>query len=246
MAIKRALLLVHGILGAPDYFDFLRPCVGPQWRIEPLLLQGHGSTVVAFGRASMARWKQQVSEAVERLRAEGYDTIVIAAHSMGTLFALDQAFQGRVEALFLLNPPLRLRVTPKLLLNPVKMKLRLSAAPDVMAARRAYSIGDDANPLHYLGWVPRYMELFREISRMRSVIHRSQWPDIPMVVGISSHDEMVSPKVIRFFEGKPRVEVLPLSESSHYHYLPADKQLVIGAFSRLLDSFGSVGLAEPS
>lgn len=244
MAVRCALLLVHGILGAPEYFDFLLPCVEAGWRIEPLLLEGHGSTVVAFGSASMEHWKRQVCDAVDRLRAEGYDTIVIAAHSMGTLFALDQAFQGRAEALFLLNPPLRLRVTPKLLLNPVKMKLRLSNSPDVIAAREAYSIADDSNPLHYIGWLPRYMELFREISRMRSVIRTQRWPDIPMAVAISRHDEMVSPSVERFFQGRPRAELLTLSHSSHYHYLPADKQQIIHSFSRLLASFRSVGLAE--
>lgn len=38
---------------------------------------------------------------------------------MGTLFAIDQAVRGRADRLFLLNPPLKLRITPRLLTTPL-------------------------------------------------------------------------------------------------------------------------------
>lgn len=48
------VLFVHGILGKPDYFDFLRPYVAEAgFRSEDILLEGHCDTPRAFGHA---RW----------------------------------------------------------------------------------------------------------------------------------------------------------------------------------------------
>jgi len=54
------VLFIHGILGKPDYFDFLRPHIPAEgFHTEDILLEGHCDTPKAFGRASMARWRSQ-------------------------------------------------------------------------------------------------------------------------------------------------------------------------------------------
>lgn len=81
------VVFIHGILGKPDFFDFLRPCIPADgFHTVDILLEGHCATPQDFARASMARWRGQVDATVQRLRADGR-RIVIAAHSMGTLFA---------------------------------------------------------------------------------------------------------------------------------------------------------------
>ena len=90
-----AILFIHGILGIPEYFRPYLSLVPPDWSVYNILLKGHGRGVRDFSHASMAQWKQQVDEALRTL-SESHDKVVIAAHSMGTLFALHiRAAAGR-------------------------------------------------------------------------------------------------------------------------------------------------------
>lgn len=100
-----AVLFVHGILGSPAQFAPFLPLVPQDWSFCNLLLQGHGGGARDFSAASMAVWREQTRQAFAELRAQ-HETVVIAAHSMGTLFAVQEAVRSPVEGLFLLNVPL--------------------------------------------------------------------------------------------------------------------------------------------
>lgn len=224
------LLFVHGILGKPDYFDFLRPFMPADVRPTSILLDGHGRGPREFAATSMARWRRQVAEAVESLRASG-NRVVVVAHSMGCLFAIDAAVRGEADALFLLNPPLSLRVTRRLLSTPLKVRNGKVNDARTRAAKAAYSISDDSNILHYVGWIPRYLELFGEIRRTRSVVKALA---VPTRVYLSAHDEMVSPRSSRLFPERPEIQVKILPDSGHYYYTDSDRSVIISDFSEFL------------
>ena len=215
MKKKAAILFVHGIVGNSRCFDFLRPSVPEGWSVTALTLEGHEGNAADFSGASMAQWKRQVTEAVEKLSRE-CGTVIVAAHSMGTLFALSEGVSGRVAGLFLLNPPMRIRITWRLLMTPVKVMLGLASDAVTAAARDAYGISLDRNPLHYCGWPRRYMELFAEIRRTRGIIGEVKCPSR---VFIAREDEMVAPSSEKFFDGLPGCEVTLLPESGHYYSL---------------------------
>lgn len=229
-----SLLFLHGILGDPGYFDFLQSCVPPGCRMEKLLLEGHGGSARDFARASMSRWRQQVAEAVDRLRADG-DRIVIVAHSMGTLFAIDSAVRGNTDGLFLLNPPLSLRLSRRMFTTPLKV---LSGNIDdrwTQAAQAAYSIAPDSNPLHYIGWLPRYMELFGEIRRVRHLVGRL---NLPARIYLSAHDEMISPlPAAALFPERDDISVTFLPDSGHYYYSDCDRKTIEHDFSVFVRKF---------
>lgn len=105
-----AILFIHGILGTTSHFEPFLSLVPPNWSICNLSLKGHGGSVKDFSQASMIEWKQQVKNALEEL-SETNNKIIIVAHSMGTLFAIQEAIEKPVEELFLLNVPLKVRVT---------------------------------------------------------------------------------------------------------------------------------------
>lgn len=225
------VLFVHGILGKPDYFDFLRPYVAEAgFRSEDILLEGHCDTPRAFGRASMERWRGQVAEAAARLHGIG-SRLVIAAHSMGTLFAIDNAVRGMADGLFLLNPPLKLRPTRRMFTSPLKVLAGRTADRWSAAAKAAYSISDDQNPFHYLGWIPRYLELFAEIRRTRPLAGRLA---VPVHVYLSAHDEMVSPRSAGYFPDRPDLDVTILPDSGHYSYAGTDRGRIEADFARFL------------
>lgn len=130
-----------------------------------------GGTALDFAHASMEDWKTQVSEALSSLRKTN-ERVYIAAHSMGTLFALQEAAKAPFEALFLLNVPLVPRVSAELIKMCAKVYSGRVKPDDEWgrAAQSAYSIAPDKNPLHYLGWLPRYAELFAEMARTRRLL----------------------------------------------------------------------------
>lgn len=225
------ILFVHGIVGNSHFFDFLMNGVPKGCKIINITLEGHGGDALAFSKASMRNWKKQIEEATDSL-AKACNRVVIVAHSMGTLLALDQGSRCRADALFLLNPPMRIRLTRRLFLNPIKVMLGITSDPISKAARDAYGISLDYNPLHYYGWPRRYMELFSEIRRMRKIIGKV---GVKTRVFVAGRDEMVSPSSTDFFATLKNCKLWNLPESGHYYYAPTEKKLIIREFSSLMD-----------
>ena len=225
---REAILFVHGIVGNSRFFDFLQPLVPSGVATRSLTLAGHDSDALAFSRASMKQWRRQVAEAVDELR-RAYGRVTIVAHSMGTLFAIEQAAQGAVDALFLLNPPLRIRLTRRLFVTPVKVLLGRTSDPVTAAATAAYGVSLDYNPLHYYGWPARYLELFAEIRRVRRMIGGVK---CPTTVFVAACDEMVSPRSATYFTALTDSNITTLPTSGHYYYSPTDRTTITRAFSR--------------
>ena len=180
----------------------------------------------------MADWKQQVHQALARLHAT-HRRVYLAAHSMGTLFALQEAAQTPVAGLFLLNVPLRLQLKPRLLQTVTRIYRGKISPGDAwtQAALAGYSIAPDPNPLHYLGWVPRYLALFAEIRATRQVLPRVTSPGLAY---LSQHDEMVSLASARCLAQCPHLETRTLPDSGHFYYTPQDLETLQQAFSALL------------
>ena len=99
------------------------------------------------------------------------------------------------------------------------------------AALAGYSIAPDPNPLHYLGWVPRYLALFAEIRATRQVLPRGTSPGLAY---LSQHDEMVSLASARCLAQCPHLETRTLPDSGHFYYTPQDLETLQQAFSALL------------
>lgn len=224
------LLFIHGILGKPEYFNFLQSYVPEGFHTTAILLDGHGKGPREFAGSSMEQWRRQVAETIENLLSNG-NKVIIVAHSMGCLFAIDAAMRGKADALFLLNPPLSLRISRKLFSTPLKVKMGKINDNWVQAAKDAYSISDDGNLVNYLCWIPRYFELFREIYRIRTIV---SGPAVPTRVYLSTHDEMVSPRSHRKFPLRPEINVTMLSSSGHYYYADNDCSIIVSDFYKFL------------
>lgn len=228
-----AVLFIHGIAGTPQHFDPFLPLVPEGYSVVSLLLPGHGGTVRDFSRASMAGWETHVQRTVQELAA-GHERIFLAAHSMGTLFAIEQAIrEPKVKGLFLLAVPLRLSLKLQLAENSSKVFFDRIAPADAVAqaARDCYGIERDGNVLHYLGWIPRYLELFRKIREVRELLPRLNTPGLVLQ---SAQDEMVSPKALRELEAAKSLAVSVLPDSTHYYYAPKDRMRLEERFRQFL------------
>lgn len=229
---ETAVLFIHGIIGTPDHFvDFL-PIVPSQYSVYNMLLDGHGKTVEDFCHTSMLKWKKQVSNVVDLL-AEDHSKIIIVAHSMGTLFAIDESIRHRdvVTELFLLASPMKVRVKPRMLTSATKVYFGIED-DDVYAdaARRTYGIPDKQHLSKYTGWVPRYRELFREIKETREKIKNVT---AKTHVYMSMDDELVSIDSIKYLKENKDFDIKILGKSAHFYYEDSD-------YKKLLNEFESI------
>ena len=228
-----AILFIHGIVGTPNHFNEFIPLIPDNFSIYNLLLDGHGKGVKDFSKTSMKKWESQVSAAIEQLSLT-HKEIYIVAHSLGTLLAIEQSIQNQtVSKLFLLAVPLNLSLKPRMFINSAKVFFDKIPPDDyeALAAKRCYGIQNDRNLFHYIGWIPRFFELFSKIRQARKMINSIH---IPCLVYQSRNDELVSGRSTNFLKQNPNIVVNELQNSGHYYYAKADWDFLLAEFCRML------------
>lgn len=230
-----AVLMIHGIVGTPAHFKCLMPVIPKTCSVHNILLDGHGGGVDDFSRTSMKKWKAQVKDALGAL-LENHEQVIIAAHSMGTLFAIQAAVDhpDRVKALFLLSVPTR----PKIGLQTALAALRVvwgNVKPDDVRANvmlNDTAIEYDRRLWKYLGWIPRYLELFAECRRIRRVLAQLKTPSLAFH---ARKDELVSQRAAGDLAGHPYIENVFLGDSGHFAYGPGDRKTLKKRFEELFE-----------
>ena len=224
------MLFLHGIVGTPNHFRTLIPLehtVPEGWSVINVRYPGHGADVKAFGKSDMDQWRDHARGAFLEL-AENHEKILIVGHSMGTLFAIQLAleFPETVSGLFLLNVPLR----PWLRLFGLVNCLRLAfnrireGRPLENATQKACGITTTPLVWKYIPWIPRFLELFREIYRTEQ---RMDSLKVPCIAWQSKKDELVSNLTAGVLRKSGVMEVRELEESSHFYYMPEDASRIL-------------------
>lgn len=229
-----AVLFIHGILGTPNYFRRFLPLVPKNWTVHNILLDGHGGTVEDFSKASMQKWKERVQREAGLLAGQ-CENILIAAHSMGALLAIEAAlaFPTQVKQLFLLAVPLKILLKPSAASNALKVIYNRVSPEDAiaLAAKEAYGIAPSKRLWSYVTCLPRYLELFREVKAVRSTIGSLQ---VPCRAFQSEQDELVSLRSCNYLNGKPEITLSILKNSRHFYYGEADFEFLLNEFKEML------------
>lgn len=229
-----AVLMLHGIVGTPRRFDNLIPLIPETWSVVNLLLEGHGQGVTEFGDASMQQWKDQVKEELEALLA-AHRKVLIVAHSMGTLFAIQSAIDhpGQVAGLFLQAVPLRPYVHPKMTLASAKLMFGVDTSDDRLAQALEQDSGVelDWRLWKYIGWPIRFVELLAECERIRRELPRLSVPTLALQ---SCRDELVSDISIRDLEQNPCIRVIPMENSGHFGYEGEELEKLLRHFREMV------------
>ncbi len=229
-----AILFIHGIVGTPNHFNEFVSLIPEHLSVYNLLLDGHGKGVKDFSKTSMKKWEAQVASVVENLSLT-HEKIYIVAHSLGTLLAIEQAIKSKkVCNLFLLAVPLSLSLKLKMLVNSLKVyfdKIRPDDC-EALAAKNCYGVEKDKNPFHYIGWIPRFAELFAKIRQTRKTI---RFLDTPCSVYQSEKDEMVSKRSKKYLKQASCVSINELENSGHYYYSKKDLEFILTEFQKMLN-----------
>lgn len=227
-----AVLMIHGIVGTPAHFKDLMPLIPEEWSVCNLLLDGHGKGVREFASSSMAKWKTQVSARLEEL-LRNHRKVLIVAHSMGTLFAIRAAirYPDRIAGLFLLNVPMRVHLPPATILAALKNALGRVKPGDKTAMDMKNGCGVQLTPYlwQYISWIPRYVELLREISDIRRLLPQLK---VPALAFHSIKDELVSNRALKDLQGHSYIAVSVLPRSGHFGYAEQDLRLLQGELEK--------------
>lgn len=229
------VLFIHGILGSPEHFNEFVPLVPDSVSVYNVLLDGHGRSMRDFSKTCMKKWKKQIDEIMQSLIGR-YKNIIIAAHSMGTLFAIETAlkYKQNVKQLFLLAVPLRIFVKPRAVVNSVKSVFNLISEDDYEAAafKNSCSVEINGNPFNYIGWIPRYLELFRESASVRKAVKNI---GVPCIAFFSEKDELVSKYSEKYMRDNSNIQTDFLSNSYHFMYDKKDMLILKRSFEALFE-----------
>lgn len=231
-----AIVFIHGINGTPRHFDRLIPIVPESISVYNLLLDGHGGESLDFSRTSMAKWTQEVADALARICRE-HDNVAVIAHSMGTLFATEALMRhtDRIRSAVFLAPPLKIMPKPIVIVNSTRIAFDF-VNPDnevLMAGKNAYGIEPDRRFWRYIGWVPRYLELLSYSRKMRKITADIT---VPTTVLLSRKDELVSVKTAKYYRGNEAANVLFLHDSTHYYYSDTDMDKIKSVLSDTINN----------
>lgn len=222
---KNAALFIHGIVGTPMHFRDLVPLIPEDWSVYNILLDGHGGQVEDFARTSMKKWKAQVAAQLDEI-LQTHEQVLMVAHSMGTLFAIDEAIRrpDRIMGLFLLAVPLTPRVTAAAAFNSVKIALGY-AKPNTPAGDMLGDCGVHLSPKlwKYLAWLPRFWELILEAHRTKAKLAQIT---VPCCAFQSKKDELVSGRSYELLKAHPGIEATVLPDSGHFCYKGDDLPLL--------------------
>ena len=240
---KDAVLLLHGIAGSPAHFRDLVPVIPEEFSVYNIVLDGHNGSVADFGRTSMAKWKAQVKDILLDLFSR-HEKVVIAAHSMGTLFAIQAAidYPDRIAGLFLLSVPTRPWVRPSTMVTALTVAFGNEKSPKARAMRSDTGITLTPKVWQYISWAPRMVELLRECSRVRKLLPQLHTPTLTFQ---SRVDELVSFRSCRDLENHPYITNTVLFGSGHFVYGESDAALLRDALRKTLEgnlTSGKLGL----
>lgn len=228
-----AVLMVHGIAGTPRHFDFLLEAIPENMSVVNLCLPGHGGEVRDFSRASMKQWKESVGERLDAL-CQTHERVVLVGHSMGTLLtALAAKAQPRVTGALYLNVPLYVYVAPRMVPASLRWcfgRLRPGDLSDE-GLRKAAGVRPDKRLWLYLGWLPRFFELF---ALCRECVPVFEGLKRQTVVFQSDRDELVLRATARHLRGNPAIRFTELSGCGHFCYTQEAEDRIRRALQQLL------------
>ena len=222
---KDAVLFVHGINATPRFFDEYVAAVPGDWSVHNILLPGHGGTVKDFGKHSAREWEEHVRACLNELRAS-HERVHIVAHSLGTLLAIREAVRddAGIAGMLLLCVPLRIWSRPSALVRNACKGLGGKASAEEL--RTCYGTEVDWRIWRYIGWIPRYLELFALSRDARRKVSRLTVPTRAFMAG---KDEQVSLRSEKCMAGNPAITLRRMPKSRHHEFAPEDKAAILSA-----------------
>lgn len=229
------VVFVHGIVGSPyrfkDFFEYVPKDVS----YIKVVLDGHGKKAKDFSHTSLKKWKSQIHSILLPLK-EKNQRIIYVGHSMGCLLGILESINDKtlLDTLFLLNVPLRAKVTFMTIKQCMKCAFGNPKNYDEMTHcfKDNCCIEISKNPFSYIGWPKRFIDLFRLMKETRKVITNIK---TPCICFHSGKDELVQQRTLKYLKKNPSLEIHVQKNAGHYYLNKEDTKEVIDRFISLFN-----------
>lgn len=235
-ASRYTIVFVHGIIGSPVRFCDFYPLIPESFSYVKVVLDGHGKKARDFSRTSLKKWEDQILSLLRLLKEKGQKVIYVG-HSLGCLFGLCDSLlpEDLISSLFLLNVPLR----PKLSFMTVRECLKCTFTKPENYDEMTRILKDNCcielskNPFVYLGWIPRFLDLFKKVRETRKIVPLVK---TECICFHSGKDELVRKKALDDLRRNPSFEIHVQKDAGHYYLPEADLKEAKERFVSLLSS----------
>lgn len=222
----RALLMLHGFSSSPAVYRELLPKLSMYDAILCPILPGHGESISAFAKATVADWLQTSIDAYQTLIKE-YDQVDVLGLSLGGLLAYHVAQHCNIHHLYLLAPSLALHRSPWFYLKCAKLLQYLGIK----------SLRNHAGNL----LTKTHQELTYQRLPMTAIIEILTFiqatkltpPLCPTDVFLGRYDEVVDSKAVATqFRNIPNATIHWLNNSAHILPLDGDIDAIIACIQK--------------
>lgn len=232
---KITIVFVHGIIGSPYRFKDFYPLVPKDISYISVVLDGHGKKASDFSHTSLKKWKEQIHSLLVSLK-EKNQKVIYVGHSMGCLLGILESVNDKslINSLFLLNVPLR----PKLGFMTIKQCLKCAFGNSEKYDEITHCFKDNCcietskNPFVYIGWIPRFLDLFKLMKETRKVICEIS---APCICFHSGKDELVQQRSLKYLKKNSNLEIHVQKDAGHYYLNQKDTKEVIERFVSLIN-----------
>lgn len=194
---KRAVLMVHGFIGAPDCFGELPKVVADEgWYVHSMLVEGHGTSPRDFEKTSAEDMLAGVKAELARLQAE-YETVVVVGHSMGGALSTLAVSELGADGLVLVAPFFGLSVPAPMGL--IRVAARVAAPAVRWAPSRPggapVAKRENRSKVNHYHWIPMQGVLAAlEVERQANDAAVLEGVTCPVLLLHSKKDRVTSPK----------------------------------------------------
>lgn len=227
----RAVLMVHGFIGAPQNYNRLPHAIAAAgWRVEVMLLPGCGTTPRQHERTTLDELVDGVSARLLALQRE-CEVVVLMGHSQGGALATLVAARHQPDGLALFAPYYGL--TGSSLGDAALARLTQTLSPVLRwVPEKGGSINliENEDKILRYGWVSLGAAL-TAMASSRAVFEQESWKRItmPVMVVHSRNDKVTSPKateamIPRFASSE--VATHWLEKSNHVYFWDYDAEMV--------------------
>jgi len=227
-----ALLMVHGIFGSPNQFTDMAEYFHERgYTVQTVLLPGHGGSTQDFANTRAFAWRAYYKLCLKKLKSR-YKRVVLVGHSMGGLLAAECVTEMECDGLILIGTPTSIAARLTSLHRHVTNAKALDEnMEDYMSM---YSV-DTPKLWEALSWTMPMLDLVQMCSDVHDFLPEI---NVPVFICQSKGDTTIgrsSAEDLALGLNHTLVEITLLKDSTHSHFTPEERALLLRKMERFLE-----------
>lgn len=235
---KTAIVFVHGHMGCSKQFEPLIKALGERLDVDMhnIVLPGHETDVKGFAAKNRSDWQSAVDDALDKLRAD-YDDLILVGHSMGGLLLINSAIAraDKIRAITAISLPLHIKITPHGIRIRLGAMRKSTKDRHTQAAKEMCGVSG-VSFFNSYKLIPNTLALLKLMKITRGALPSLS---VPLIVINSQKDEIVSMKTLgRVKKLCPAAKTITLRDASHFWFPDEETEIIAGCIEAACPEHG--------